>query len=320
MGELYQGGIEKLFHPCFSLDWSQAAGWGSIRAMNTVLEHLIALLRLEDLGNDGYRGQSQDLGWGRVYGGQVLGQAVTAAGATISGRRLHSLHAYFVRPGDTALPIDYQVERVRDGAGFSVRRVVASQSGLPIFNMSSSFQIDEEGYEHQFPMPDVPGPETIPNEQERARRNADKLPPDVLKRALADRPIEMRIVDPDDHFNGTRLEPKRYQWMRAAGPTPDDPIVHQCLLAYASDWGLLSTSLRPHGLSILSRKIQSASLDHAMWFHRDFRIDDWLLYVTDSPSASGARGFTRGEIFDRQGRLVASTAQEGLIRQRKKPE
>ena len=288
--------------------------------MSKILDHLIALLRLEDLGNGGYRGQSQDLGWGRVYGGQVLGQAVMAAAATIDGRSLHSLHAYFVRPGDTRLPIEYQVERVRDGGSFSVRRVVATQSGQPIFNLSSSFQIAEDGYEHQSTMPDVPGPETIPNEQERAREMADKLPPDMLKRATAERPIEMRVINPDDHFGGTKLEPLRYVWIRAAGPVPNDPIVHQCLLAYASDWGLLATSLRPHGLSILSRKIQSASLDHAMWFHRDFRIDDWLLYVTDSPSASGARGFTRGEVYDRQGRLVASAAQEGLIRPRKKPE
>lgn len=288
--------------------------------MSKVLEHLIALLRLESLGNDGYRGQSRDPGWGRVYGGQVLGQAVIAAGATVQGRRLHSLHAYFVRAGDTDLPIEYQVERVRDGGSFSVRRVVASQAGKPIFNLSSSFQIEENGYEHQSAMPDVPGPDGIPSEADRAREHADKLPPDVLKRATSDRPIEMRVVNPDDHFFGTKLEAKRCQWLRATGPVPDEPIVHQCLLAYASDWGLLSTSLRPHGLSILSRKIQSASLDHAMWFHRDFRIDDWLLYVTDSPSASGARGFTRGEVFDRQGRLVASTAQEGLIRPRKKPE
>jgi len=288
--------------------------------MSKVLEHLIALLRLEDLGDGGYRGQSQDLGWGRVYGGQVLGQAVMAAGATIEGRHLHSLHSYFVRPGDTKLPIEYQVERVRDGGSFSVRRVVAFQSGQPIFNLSSSFQIAEDGYEHQSTMPDVPGPENIPNEQERARGYADKLPPDMLARATAERPIEMRVINPDDHFGGSKLEPLRYVWIRAAGPVPNDPIVHQCLLAYASDWGLLATSLRPHGLSILSRKIQSASLDHAMWFHRDFRIDDWLLYVTDSPSASGARGFTRGEVYDRQGRLVASAAQEGLIRPRKKPE
>lgn len=288
--------------------------------MSKVLEHLIALLRLEDLGGGGYRGQSQDLGWGRVYGGQVLGQALMAAGATVEGRRLHSLHSYFVRPGDTKLPIDYQVERVRDGGSFSVRRVVAFQSGQPIFNLSSSFQIAEDGYDHQSTMPDVPGPENIPNEQERARGYADKLPPDMLARATAERPIEMRVVNPDDHFGGSRLEPLRYVWIRAAGAVPNDPIVHQCLLAYASDWGLLATSLRPHGLSILSRKIQSASLDHAMWFHRDFRIDDWLLYVTDSPSASGARGFTRGEVYDRRGRLVASAAQEGLIRPRKKPE
>ena len=288
--------------------------------MSKVLEHLITLLGLEDLGGDSYRGQSQDLGWGRVYGGQVLGQAVMAAGATIEGRRLHSLHSYFVRPGDTTLPIDYHVERVRDGGSFSVRRVVATQSSQPIFNLSSSFQIAEDGYDHQSAMPDVPGPEDIPNEQERARELADKLPPDVLKRATADRPIEMRVVNPDDHFGGSKLEPLRYVWIRANGPVPNDPVVHQCLLAYASDWGLLATSLRPHGLSILSRKIQSASLDHAMWFHRDFRIDDWLLYVTDSPSATGARGFTRGEVYDRQGRLVASAAQEGLIRPRKKPE
>jgi acyl-CoA thioesterase-2 len=288
--------------------------------MNTVLEHLISLLRLEDLGNGGYRGQSQDPGWGRVYGGQVLGQAVMAAGATVEGRALHSLHAYFVRPGDTKLPIDYQVERVRDGGSFSVRRVVASQSGLPIFNLSSSFQVAEDGFEHQSSIPDVPGPEGIPSEQDRAKEYAAKLPVEVLKRALADRPIEMRVVNPDDYFNGTIQPPLRYAWIRATGPVPDDPLVHQCLLAYASDWGLLSTSLRPHGVTILSRRIQSASLDHAMWFHRDFRIDDWLLYVTDSPSAAGARGFTRGEVYDRAGRLVASAAQEGLIRQRKKPE
>ena len=289
--------------------------------MSKILEQLISLLRLEDLGQDGYRGQSQDPGWGRVYGGQVLGQAVMAAGATMPpDRRMHSLHAYFVRPGDTEMPIDYQVERVRDGGAFSVRRVVASQAGQPIFNLSSSFQRIEEGYDHQSVMPDVPGPDGIPSESDRAREHADKLPPDVLKRMTADRPIEMRVVNPDDHFFGTKLEAKRYSWMRAAGPVPDDLLVHQCLLAYASDWGLLSTSLRPHGISILSRKIQTASLDHAMWFHRDFRLDDWLLYVTDSPSAAGARGFSRGEVYDRQGRLVASAAQEGLIRPRKNPE
>lgn len=288
--------------------------------MSKVLEELIALLRLEDIGNDGYRGQSQDPGWGRVYGGQVLGQAVIAAGATVEGRKLHSLHAYFVRPGDVKLPIDYQVERVRDGGSFSVRRVVASQSGQPIFNLSSSFHIVEEGWDHQSAMPDVPGPEGIPSEQERAQAFVGKFPEELVKRALADRPIEMRVVNPDDHFNGTKQDPLRYVWIRANGTMPDDLLVHQCLLAYASDWGLLSTSLRPHGISILSRKVQTASLDHAMWFHRDFRIDDWLLYVTDSPSASSACGFTRGEVYDRQGRLVASAAQEGMIRPRKKTE
>src|SRR5579859_269101 len=287
-------------------------------SMSKVLEELLTLLRLEDLGEGTYRGQSQDLGWGRVYGGQVLGQAVMAAGATVPERRLHSLHSYFVRPGDPRLPIDYHVELVRDGGSFSVRRVVARQSDEVIFNMSASFQSEEDGFDHQFPMPDVPGPEGLLSELERARANIDRIPEALRSRAVCERPIEMRVVNPDNATPGQ--EPKRYTWIRASGALPDDPVIHQCLLAYASDWGLLATSLRPHGISILSRSVQTASLDHAMWFHRDFRIDDWLLYVTDSPSASGARGFTRDEVYDRQGRLVASAAQEGLIRPRKKPE
>ena len=284
--------------------------------MKTKLEELIELLSLEDLGDDVYRGQSQDPGWGRVYGGQVLGQAVVAAHATVPERGMHSFHCYFVRPGDVTLPIDYHVERVRDGGSFSVRRVVARQSALPIFNLSASFHIVEDGYDHQAKMPDVPGPEDLPNEQERARAYVDRLPESMRQRAVADRPIEMRIVDPDDYFDHTRMEPRRHAWIRAAGPVPDDAVVHQCLLAYASDWGLLSTSLRPHGVSLLSNQVQTASLDHAMWFHRDFRIDDWLLYVTDSPTAIGARGFARAEVFSRDGRLVASAVQEGLIRPR----
>ena len=285
--------------------------------MTAKLEELIKLLTLDDRGEDVYRGQSIDPGWGRVYGGQVLGQAVVAAHATIKTRGMHSFHCYFVRPGDVKLPIDYHVERVRDGGSFSVRRVVAKQADLPIFNLSASFHIVEEGYDHQSAMPDVPGPESLPNEQERAQSYLHRLPEAMRKRAVADRPIEMRIVNPDDYFDHTKMEPKRYTWLRAAGPVPDDVVVHQCLLAYASDWGLLTTSLRPHGISILSPEIQTASLDHAMWFHRDFRMDDWLLYVTDSPTAIGARGFTRAEIFSRDGRLVASAAQEGMIRPRK---
>lgn len=283
--------------------------------MSNVLEELLTLLRLEDRGEGIYRGQSQDLGWGRVYGGQVLGQAVMAAGATVPDRRLHSLHSYFVRPGDTKLPIDYCVELVRDGGSFSVRRVVARQDGQAIFNMSASFQIDEDGFEHQAAMPDVHGPDGLLSELEKARADIDRIPEALRARAMCERPIEMRVVNPDSATPGQ--EPKRYTWIRSAGALPDDPVVHQCLLAYASDWGLLATSLRPHGISILSRSVQTASLDHAMWFHRDFRIDDWLLYVTDSPSAQHARGFTRGEVFTRDGRLVASTAQEGLIRRRR---
>lgn len=283
--------------------------------MSKVLEELVTLLRLEDRGEGNYRGQSQDLGWGRVYGGQVLGQAVMAAGATVPDRRLHSLHAYFVRPGDTKLPIDYQVELVRDGGSFSVRRVVARQEDQVIFNMSASFQSEEDGFDHQFPMPEVHGPDGLLSELEKARANIDRIPEALRARAVCERPIEMRVVNPDNATLGQ--EPKRCTWIRSAGALPDDPVVHQCLLAYASDWGLLATSLRPHGVSILSRSVQTASLDHAMWFHRDFRIDDWLLYVTDSPSAQNARGFTRGEVFTRDGRLVASTAQEGLIRKRR---
>jgi acyl-CoA thioesterase-2 len=286
--------------------------------MSKVLEELLTLLRLEDLGAGNYRGQSQDLGWGRVYGGQVLGQAVMAAAATVKERRLHSLHSYFVRPGDTKLPIDYQVELVRDGGAFSVRRVVASQSDQVIFNMSASFQKDEEdGFDHQSVMPEVAAPEGLLSELDRARANIDRIPESLRQRAICERPIEMRVVNPDNAVPGQPEEPKRYSWMRAAGALPDDPAIHQCLLAYASDWGLLSTSLRPHGISIMSRAVQTASLDHAMWFHRDFRIDDWLLYVTDSPSAQNSRGFTRGEVFTRDGILVASTAQEGLIRKRR---
>jgi len=283
--------------------------------MSKVLEELLTLLRLEDLGKGAYRGQSQDLGWGRVYGGQVLGQAVIAAGATVESRRLHSFHSYFVRPGDTKLPIDYQVELVRDGGSFSVRRVVASQSNQVIFNMSASFQIAEEGFEHQSPMPEVSGPEGLQSELDWARANVHRIPEAMRPRAVCDRPIEIRVVNRDNGQVGQ--EPKRYSWIRSSGPMPDDPVVHQCLLAYASDWGLLSTSLRPHGVSIWTRSVQTASLDHAMWFHRDFRMDDWLLYVTDSPSAQNARGFNRGEVYTRDGRLVASAVQEGLIRKRR---
>jgi acyl-CoA thioesterase-2 len=285
--------------------------------MNKVLEELLTLLRLENLGEGVYRGQSQDLGWGRVYGGQVLGQAVMAAGATVPERRLHSLHSYFVRPGDPRLPIDYHVELVRDGGSFSVRRVVARQSDEVIFNMSASFQSEEEGFDHQSAMPEVSGPDGLLSELDRAKANIDRIPEAIRARAVCERPIEMRVVNPDNAIPGQPQEPKRYTWIRAAGALPDDQVVHQCLLAYASDWGLLSTSLRPHGVSILSRSVQTASLDHAMWFHRDFRIDDWLLYVTDSPSAQNARGFTRGEVYSRDGRLVASTTQEGLIRKRR---
>src|ERR1700761_3085257 len=223
--------------------------------MSKVLEEFLTLLRLEDLGAGTYRGQSQDLGWGRVYGGQVLGQAVMAAAPPAPKRPLHSLLSYFVRPGDTKLPIDYQVELVRDGGAFSVRRVVARQSDQVIYNMSASFQMEEEGFDHYSAMPEVAPPEGLLSELDRARANIDRIPEALRQRATCERPIEMRVVNPDNVVPGQPQEPKRYTWIRATGALPDDPAIHQCLLAYASDWGLLSTSLRPHGISIMSRAV-----------------------------------------------------------------
>jgi acyl-CoA thioesterase-2 len=283
------------------------------------LDDLVALLRLERLDDDRFRGESQDPGWGTVFGGQALGQALSAAIETVAPeRRVHSLHAYFLRPGDVSRPIVYDVDRIRDGHSFTTRRVVANQGGPAIFAMSCSFQIDEPGVEHQAAMPPAPAPETLPTEQQRLAPFLTSVPAPVRAHLLAERPFEIRTADEigDDPFAPTRGEPRRLTWMRTIDALPAEPALHACLLAYVSDYHFGTTALAPHGVSWLSRSVQLASIDHAMWFHRPFRCDDWLLHAIDSPTAQAARGLVRGAVFTRDGRLVASTAQEGLIRPR----
>ncbi len=283
--------------------------------MDAGIADLLNLLELEQLEVNLFRGESRDVGSPQVFGGQVLGQALTAASATVDGRVVHSLHAYFLRRGDFNAPIVYQVDRSLDGHSFSNRRVVAIQHGEQIFNMAASFQVAEEGLDHQVDMPSVPPPEVLPD--------TNALPPDMVKHMPErlrqffeqPRPFTFRIVpqDPPGPADG-RLRPARQIWFKAVGQLPDDERLHRCLLAYASDFFLLGTSTLPHGLSQLEGRVIMASLDHAMWFHRPLRVDDWLLYAMESPSASGARGFAHAGIFSKDGRLVATTAQEGLIR------
>ncbi len=289
--------------------------------MSRVLDELVTLLALERIELNLFRGQSQDLGWGTVYGGQVLGQSLSAAVQTVpSDRHVHSLHGYFLRPGAVDRPIVYEVDRSRDGGSFTTRRVVAIQNGEPIFTLAASFQIEEQGFEHQDPMPEAPPPETVPSQQELAAKYADKLPTFLRAQALAHRPFEMRpIEEPYNPLAPDRRPPGRMFWLKANGVLPDDTALHRYLLAYASDFGFLTTAILPHGVSWLSPGMQVASLDHAMWFHQDVRVDEWLLHVVDSPAAHGGRGLVRGSVFTRDGRMVASTAQEGLIRRRPKP-
>lgn len=286
--------------------------------MPTAIENLIDLLDLEPLEENLFRGLSPNVGWQRVFGGQVIGQALIAACRTVDGRPAHSMHGYFMRPGDPKVPIVYQVERLRDGRSFSTRHVVAIQHGKAIFSMLASFQTIEPGFEHQEKMPDVPPPEELASEDElRARlMAAGKLPEQIRRYWQRERPIELRPLSLRDPVNPEKGEPKRSVWIRATGPLGDNTALHQCVLAYASDFTLLDTALIPHGRWILDPSVQSASLDHSMWLHRPFRADEWLLYVQTSTNANGARGFARGSVFDRKGVLVASVAQEGLIRDR----
>ncbi|MFT0213200.1 acyl-CoA thioesterase II [Pseudomonas sp. F1_0610] len=285
--------------------------------MSAVLESLVSLLQMETIEENLFRGASQDLGFRQLFGGQVLGQALSAASQTVDkSRQAHSLHGYFLRRGDATKPVVYSVERVRDGGSFSTRRVTAIQYGQPIFTCSASFHVPEEGFTHQPQMPDVPMPEDLEPEVKVAELLADRLPQDKREKMLRSKPIETRAVHVLDPLNPEKAEPIKQVWFKADGKLPDDPALHKYLLAYSSDFGLLTTSLIPHGVSIWQPFMQVASIDHAIWFHQDVRLDDWLLYSMDSPWSGNARGFSRGHIFTRDGRLVASVAQEGLTRVR----
>jgi len=283
----------------------------------SALGHLLSILDLEPLEENLFRGRSPQHGWQRVYGGQVLGQALVAAVRTVPPERVaHSLHAYFLLPGDPARPIVYNVERVRDGGSFTTRRVTGIQHGRAMFVMSCSFHIAETGLDHQDAMPQVPPPEELPSERQLKARMLAQLPENMKSYWERERPIEMRPVDVSRYFAREKRAPEQMVWMRASGRLPDAFPLHQCVLAYASDFTLLDTALIAHGKLMFDKDMQLASLDHALWLHRPFRADDWLLYVQDSPSSHGARGFCRGSIFTRDGLLVASVAQEGLMRER----
>lgn len=278
---------------------------------------LLSTLDLEPLEVNLFRGRSPQVGWQRVFGGQVIAQALVAAGRTVeAGRHIHSLHGYFVRPGDPAVPILYDVERIRDGGSFTTRRVKAVQHGEAIFFMTASFHADEPGFDHQIPMPDVPPPEDLVLESGMRERFLAKAPQNVRDYWERPRPIELRPVELTQYLAPEKLPPSQNVWVRATGPVPDDRTVQAAVLGYLSDMTLLNTALFAHGTSVFDRGLQIASLDHAMWFHRPFAMDDWLLYAQDSPSTSGARGLTRGSLFSRSGGLVASVAQEGLIRRK----
>jgi acyl-CoA thioesterase-2 len=283
--------------------------------VRNVLQELVELLSLERIEQNIFRGQSQDLGWGAVFGGQVLGQSLSAAEQTVpNDHTVHSLHGYFLRQGAVNQPIVYDVDCIRDGRSFTTRRVVAIQKGRAIFNMSASFQRPEEGFEHYGDMPETVGPEDLLSERELLERFADAIPKALRKQATCERPIEIRPIDPSNPVRPVPRPASKRVWFRTIDRLPDNVSIHQYLLAYASDFHLLTTAMLPHGVSWLTPGMQVASVDHAMWFHRPFRMDDWLLYVMESPSASNARGLVRGQIFNRQGALVASTAQEGLMR------
>jgi len=284
--------------------------------MSRALEHLLSVLDLEQLEVNLFRGLSPQVGWQRVFGGQVIGQALVAAHRTVNGRPAHSLHAYFLRPGDPTVPIIYEVDRIRDGGSFSTRRVVAIQHGQAIFSMAASFHKDEPGLHHQMKMPDVPSPESLPSEAELKEQLINRLPEPVKAYWQRERPIEIRPVDLSRYLSPENRAPTQQVWIRATGSLGDDLALHQCVLAYASDFTLLDTALIAHGRFVFDPGLMLASLDHAIWFHRSFRADDWLLYAQDSPSSGAGRAFCRGTLFTREGDLVASTAQEGLVRER----
>jgi acyl-CoA thioesterase II len=282
--------------------------------MPTPIDVLQNILGLEQLEVNLFRGITPTVGWKRVYGGQVVAQALMAATRTVEGRRPHSLHSYFLLPGDPSVPIIYEVERIRDGKSFATRRVKAIQHGHAIFALSASFQVSEGGLTHQASLPAVPMPEDLPDEAELVRRFIPEITPTRAAFWKRDRPIELRPCDPEGYFQRKPQTPVQHVWFRANGRLTDDPAMHECVLAYASDATLLDSAMLAHGKSVADPDIQPASLDHALWFHEAFRADDWLLYTQDSPWSGHARGLGRGLIYDRTGRLVASAMQEGLIR------
>jgi acyl-CoA thioesterase-2 len=283
--------------------------------MSQAVQSLLEILDLEPLEVNLFRGRSPQAGWQRVFGGQVIGQALVAATRTVDARPVHSLHGYFMLPGDPKVPIVYEVDRLRDGRSFTTRGVRAIQHGRAIFSMLVSFHQDEPGFDHSSPMPDVPGPEELPSDEEIRKNILPSMPEAVRIYYERERPIELRPVEFRRYISRDHRDPKFHVWIRATAKLPADPAVHQCVLAYASDMTLLDTALIPHGRTVFDKSIQAASLDHALWFHRPFRADEWLLYAQDTPNAFGARGISRGLIFARDGTHVATVAQEGLIRE-----
>ena len=316
--------MTRLGRPCAQFDaqslcMPSAHGNPDLVPMTSAVQDLVAILDLEPIEVNLFRGRSPQQGWQRVFGGQVIGQALVAACRTVDDlaeRPPHSLHAYFLLGGDPKVPIIYEVDRIRDGKSFTTRRVVAIQHGHAIFSMSVSFHVREPGVTHQATMPNVPAPEELPSDTDLRDRVLSMMPDSVRRYYERERPIELRPVE-FDRYLGKKYPDGRFNvWIRTTAPLPDVAAIHHCALAYASDFMLLDSALIPHGRTVFEKTIMAASLDHALWFHRPFRADEWLLYAQDSPNAAGARGFSRGLIFTRDGLLVASVAQEGLVRER----
>ena len=284
------------------------------------IQELLSILNLEKLEHNLYRGRSPQVAWQRVFGGQTIAQALVAAQRTVEpDRHVHSLHGYFMRPGDITVPIVYEVDRIRDGGSFTTRRVVAIQHGHAIFSLEASFQVDEVGLEYQMPMPlDVPPPEELKSQRE-LLAEATHVPEQIRLFWAKERPLELRPVYAEHYSSRDKLAPLQKVWIRLTGPVPNDRALRCAVLAYLSDMTLLDTATFAHGRGIFDPDIQAASIDHAMWFHREHDLDGWLLYTQDSPSTSGSRGFTRGALYSQDGTLIASVAQEGLIRLRTKP-
>src|SRR6202163_2966182 len=285
--------------------------------MSSAVEDLLDVLDLETLDENLFRGRSPQVGWQRVFGGQVIGQALVAGCRTVESRPPHSLHAYFLLGGDPKVPIIYDVDRIRDGKSFTTRRVTARQHGHPIFSMLVSFHSGDPGLEHQAKIPDGAPPEKLPSEAEVREKILPTMPDPVRRYYERERPIELRPVEFDRYLGKKYPDGKFNVWIKTNGKLPDDPAIHQCVLAYTSDMGLLDTALVPHGRTLFEKDFMAASLDHALWLHRPFRADDWLLYAQDAPNLHGSRGFARGLIFKRDATLVASVAQEGLVRLRR---